>query len=131
MLSTTLNNRAAIVSKESKQCNFFGSHIGKPNDCRSNWLQTFNSRNKTMLDSVFILRLVALRLNSMIKALLSKTILYKDVDSRVFRESCKDWKDRWEHWIFGTTKETTEVKCINLLYLFVLPCFVFSLHFFQ
>ena len=58
MINSRRKNRAAIVNKQSSQCNFFGSHIGKPNDSRSNWLQTFNSRNQRMLDPVFILRSV-------------------------------------------------------------------------
>ncbi len=57
MINSRRKNRAAIVNKQSSQCNyFFGGHIGKPNDSLSNWLQTFNSRNQRMLDPIFILR---------------------------------------------------------------------------
>ncbi len=42
MLSTRLNNRAAIVSKEYRRYNFFGSHVRRPKASRSNWLQHLN-----------------------------------------------------------------------------------------
>ncbi len=38
MVSRRENNRAAIVSKELIQYLVFGSHIGRPNSSRSNWL---------------------------------------------------------------------------------------------
>ena len=43
MQRTRLTNRAAIVSKEYRQQNFFGSHIGMPNASQSNGLQHLNA----------------------------------------------------------------------------------------
>ncbi len=54
MLSTRLNNRAAIVSKEYRQYNFFGSHVGRPSSFRNNWLQHLNpGTTKCSIQSLF------------------------------------------------------------------------------
>ncbi len=53
MLSTSLHNRAAILSKESSQYDFFGSHIKKLSASSSNWPQHLNKTSECSVQSLF------------------------------------------------------------------------------